>query len=316
MLDSIDLTSLAALNALLQESSVSGAARRLGLSTPAVSHALARLRQRFDDPLLVRAGRAMVLTPRAEQLRPLVSDAILAAERVFADKPDFAPERMKRELRVSATDYVLRMFGTRLDAVIRARAPGLELLFLPNASNDPELLRTGETDLTIGIYGDLPPELKTRKVITDRFVCVVRRGNPLVDAPLTLEQFVALEHIQVAPRGRRGGYVDELLAKQGLRRRVTRAVPFFSAALDLVANSDRILTISERIARLSAPELDLELHEPPLPLEPFALSLVWHPRFDADPGHAWLREQFLNLDAAPHTSARRSLSKTDPTGRR
>jgi DNA-binding transcriptional LysR family regulator len=129
-----------------------------------------------------------------------------------------------------------------------------------------------------------------------------------------------LEHIQIAPRGRPGGYVDELLAARGLSRRVARAVPYFSAALQMVASSDRILTVSERIARLAAPTLGLTVVEPPLPLEPFALSMVWHPRFDADPAHRWIREQLLDVsrekDGLVHRSARKRLSRSDPTGRR
>lgn len=319
MIEPNDLAALATLDALLQEVSVTRAARRLGLSTPAVSHALSRLRDRFDDPLLVRAGRSMVLTPRAEALKPVVHDAIAAAGRVFADDDDFAPERMRREMTLSVTDYVLLVFGGAFDEAVRAEAPGLDLRFIPNAVDDAERLRAGETDLAVGIYGELPPELKTRPLITDRFVCVVRRRHPLVKRRLTLDQFAALEHIQVAPRGRPGGYVDEMLAERGMKRRVARAVPYFQVALELVASSDRVLTVSERIARRLAPALELDIHEPPLPLEPFALSLVWHPRFDADQGHRWLRERLLtvtqSMDARAHERPRHRLSPRDPNAK-
>jgi DNA-binding transcriptional LysR family regulator len=295
MLEPNDLPSLATLHALLEEVSVSNAARRLGLSTPAVSHALARLRERFDDPLLVRAGRRMVLTPRAEALAPIVRDAIAAAGRVFAEEPDFSPERMRRQLTVSATDYVLLVFGAALDEVTRTKAPGLDLRFVPNAVDDAERLRAGTSDLAIGIYEALPPELRTRPIIGDRLVCVVRSGHPRVRRRLTLDQFLALEHVQIAPRGQPGGSLDDALAARGLTRRVARAVPYFRVALELVAHSDRVLTVSERIARALAPSLGLTVYEPPLRLEPFTLSLVWHPRFDADRGHAWLRERLVEV---------------------
>lgn len=318
MLEPSDLSSLAALDALLQEVSVSRAARRLGLSTPAMSHALARLRERFGDPLLVRAGRTMVLTPRAEALQAAVHEAVQAASRIFTEEPDFDPERMRRTLRVSVTDYVLTIFGVAFDEAVRASAPGLDLRFIPNAVDDPERLRTGETDLAIGIYGELPPELKTRPIISDRLVCVVRHGHPVVKRRLTLPHFLTLEHIQVAPRGQPGGYVDELLEARGEKRRVARTVPYFRAALDLVASSDRILTVSERIARALAPSLGLDVLEPPLPLEPFVLSMVWHPRLDADPGHRWLRERLLEvtqaMEALAHPRGRRRLGRRDPTG--
>lgn len=312
---------LGTLDALLSEVSVSGAARRLGLSTPAVSHALARLRERFGDPLLVRAGRSMVLTPRAEALKPRVRDAIAAAGQVFRPEGELDPRTMARALTVSMTDYVLLVFGAALDEALREGAPGLDLRVIPNAVDDAERLRAGDTDLAIGIYGELPPELKTRPIITERLVCVVREGHPRIGRRrrLTLEQFVEMEHVQVAPRGRPGGYLDGLLAERGLSRRVARAVPYFHVALELTASSDRVLTVSERIARRLGPALGLVVLEPPLPLEPFALSMVWHPRFDADAGHAWFRQRLVEvteaLDAMAHHAPRRRLGRSDPTTR-
>ena len=312
-----DLAALNTLHALLQESSVTRAARRLALSTPAVSHALARLRERFDDPLLVRAGRMMVLTPFAERLKPLVADAVSAAQLVYREQGAFNPTQMQRTFTVSATDYVLLVFGARFDAAVASGAPHLNLRFVPNAADDARRLRESETDIAIGIYGELPPELKTRAIITDRFVCVVRDGHPTIGAKLTLDQFTAAEHIQIAPRGRPGGYLDELLHARGLRRRVARAVPYFQVALEMTASSDRVLTVSERIVHRLGPQLGVRVLEPPLPLEPFALSMVWHPRFDADPGHRWLRDQFVAvtkaMDGVQHDDARRNLSATDPT---
>lgn len=314
-----DLAALATLDALLQESSVSRAARRLGLSTPAVSHALARLRDRFDDPLLVRAGRHMVLTPRAEALKPQVRDAVEAAARVYEPGQTFDPARTDRAFTVNATDYIMVVFGSVLDEAMQREAPGIELRIVPNSVDDAERLRDGTSDLSIGIYGELPPELKTRAVITDRLVSVVREGHELTRGRVTLERWVGHPHIQVAPRGRPGGYVDDMLAARGLSRRVTRAVPYFQVALEMAARSDAVLTVSERIAARLGPGLGLVVLEAPLPLEPFALSMVWHPRFDADPGHRWLREQVVAatkaLDGMAHPSPRRRLDSTDPNAR-
>jgi DNA-binding transcriptional LysR family regulator len=315
-----DLASLATLDALLDEVSVTKAAERLGLTTPAVSHALARLRTRLADPLLVRAGREMVLTPRAVRLREPVKAAIAAAARVFDAEEAFVPARIRRSFTLSLTDYVLLVFGVAFDAALRAQAPGLDLRVVPNAVDDDERLRQGHTDLAVGIYGELPPELRTRAIITDRLICVTRRGHPRLGKGLTLERYVELDHIQVAPRGRPGGYVDEILAEHGRVRRVARAVPYFHAALELTAQSDLLLTVPERIARRAAASLDLQLFEPPLPLRPYALSMVWHPRFDGDAGHAWLREQLASVaareDAGGHALPRRRLSRKDPTGGR
>ncbi|MEO7730475.1 MAG: LysR family transcriptional regulator [Kofleriaceae bacterium] len=281
------------LDALLQEGSVSGAARRLALSTAAVSHALAKIRERIGDPLLVRAGRAMVLTPRALALKPAVRAALVAAERALVVDRPFAPAELDRGFVIHASDHVLTVLGVELDRMVAAAAPRVTLRFVANQEDDAARLREGAADLAIGIYDRLPPELRTRQLLTDRFVCVVRADHPGVGRRLTLAQFVALSHIQVAPRGKPGGYVDDVLRERGLERRVARAVPFFLAALRLTAQTDHVLTISERIATIMAPCLGLRVLEPPLPLRPYALALLWHPRLDADPAHRWLRETLI-----------------------
>ena len=285
-----DLALLGTLDALLQEGSVTGAARRLGLSTPATSHALARIRERIGDPLLVRAGRAMVLTPRARALRDKVHAAIAAAESALEPDRPFAPAELTRSFTILATDHVLTVLGVELDAAVAAAAPQARLRFLPNTPDDAAALRDGTADLAVGIYAKLPPELRTRKLLTDRFACVVRDRHPRVKKRISLADYIALEHVQVAPRGQPGGVIDDLLAERGHRRHVACAVPFFLAALRLVARTDYVLTISHRIATVMAPCLDLRVLDPPLRLEPYTLSLLWHPRFDADPAHAWLRD--------------------------
>jgi DNA-binding transcriptional LysR family regulator len=289
-MEASSLAMLATLDALLQEVSVTRAARRLGLSTPATSHALARIRAQLGDPLLVRAGRHMVLTPRAEAMRPRVRSAVEQAAQALAPDRPFAAAALARGFTVHASDYVLTVLGVGLDRIVHAEAPAVDLRFIANTADDPGALRDGAADLSIGIYGDLPPELKTQVLLTDRFVCVVRRDHPAVDKRLSLDRFLALSHIQVAPRGRPGGYVDDVLAERGHARRVARAVPFFLAALRLAAATDYVLTISERVARIMAPCLGLRILEPPLALRPYALRLVWHPRYDGDPAHAWLRD--------------------------
>jgi DNA-binding transcriptional LysR family regulator len=315
-----DVALLAPLDALLQEVSVTRAARRMGISTPAMSHTLARLREQLGDPLLVRAGRQMVLTPRAEGMREKVRRAL--GEAVLALEPErpFSPRELRRSVVIHASDHVLTVLGVDLDRLVHRQAPELQLRFVPNTPDDPGALREGSADLSVGIYGDLPPELRTRLLLTDRFVCVVRTGHPAIKRRLSLAQFVALEHVQVAPRGKPGGYLDDQLAERGLQRRVVLAVPFFLAALRLTAETDYVLTISERIARVMAPCLGLRILEPPLELRPYGLRLVWHPRFDRDAGHQWLREQLLQAakQAAgdQHADARTSLDDHRPRGRR
>ncbi len=292
-MDSNDLGLLVALDALLQEGSVTKAAARIGLSTPAMSHALARIRERLGDPILVRSGRAMVLTPRAESLRPRVRSVIAEGQGVFAEEGPFVPERLERTFVVRATDYVLTVLGLTVDRILSSKAPRAALHFVPNAADDASVLRDGGCDLAVGIYAELPPEMRTRQLLTDRFVCLVRKDHPSVGRRLSLEQFVRLPHIQVAPRGKPGGYVDDVLAERGLSRRVARAVPYFVTAVRMVAQTDYVLTVSERIALALAPSLGLVVHEAPLPLEPYALNLVWHPRLDEDMAHRFVREAFV-----------------------
>jgi DNA-binding transcriptional LysR family regulator len=285
-----------------------------------MSHALARIRERLGDPLLVRAGRDMVLTPRAEALRPRVRSAVAQASQALEPERPFSPAELARPFVIHASDYVLTILGVELDAIVRAEAPKVTLRFVPNTADDAAVLREGGADLSIGIYGELPPEMKTRVLLTDRFVVVVRDEHPTVKKRLGLEQYLALDHVQVAPRGKPGGYVDDVLAERGLARRVARAVPFFLAALRLTAATDHALTVSERVARLVGPSLGLRILDPPIALEPYALKVIWHPRFDGDPGHEWLRDALQRAARAgagdAHPNPRTSLSRPAPKKRR
>lgn len=308
----MDLSLLPLLDALLQEGSVTRAAARVGLSTPAASHALARIREQLQDELLVRAGRTMVLTPRAVELRGKVHELVSEAASVLAPEARFEPALLERSFHLRATDHFLGVLGTELDRAVQREAPKATLRFSPNTTDDVTPLRTGEVDVAIGIYGELPPELRTRLLFTDRFVSVLRAGHPAARR-LTLERFVALEHVQIAPRARPGGMLDALLADLGHSRRIARAVPYFLAGLLLVAETDYVMTLSERLARGLASKLGLEVVETPVEIPPYALSMIWHPRNDRDAAHRWLRERLVESArrAAPevHPGARRRLSK-------
>lgn len=316
-MESSDLGLLVSLDALLQEGSVTGAARRVGLSTPAMSHALARIRERLGDPILVRSGRGMLLTPRAVALKPRVHEVVGEARRALEPERPFVPGELERTFVVHATDYVLTVLGGTVDRLLREEAPKACLRFVPNTPDDAALLRDQGSDLAVGIYGALPQEMRRRQLLTDRFVVVVRKGHPAVGKRLTLEQFAALSHVQVAPRGKPGGYLDDVLRERGLTRSVARAVPYFLTALQLVAEAPYVLTMSERLAKRYADSLELELLEVPVKLRPYALSLVWHPRLDGDAGHRFLRDVFLRaareVAGERHADARTHLDATDPT---
>jgi DNA-binding transcriptional LysR family regulator len=312
-----DLGLLVTLDALLQEGSVTRAARRVGLSTPAMSHALSRIRERLGDELLVRAGRGMVLTPRAEALKARVHAVVNEARQTLEPERTFSSAELNKSYFVLASDYVLTILGLAVDQLLRDEAPRCALRFVPNGPDDPTQLREGGADLAIGIYGDLPQEMRSRVLLTDRFVVVVREDHPGVGKRLSLEQFLRLQHLQVAPRGRPGGYLDDVLRERGLTRHVARAVPYFLHGLYVTSKTDYVLTISERVALQMAPSLGLRILEPPVELQPYALSLVWHPRFDGDPGHRFVRETFVRAAKASaadiHQGARVRLDPSDPT---
>jgi DNA-binding transcriptional LysR family regulator len=291
-MESRDLSLLLTLDALLQEENVTLAAKRLGLSTPAASHALARIRERLGDPVLVRAGRSMVLTPRAEQLRPLVRSLVEDAARVMSAAVPFAPSGLTRTFTIFTTDHVLLVLGPAVDRILREEAPDVCLRFLPSVMEDWIPLRDGVADLSVCILGHFPAEFRTRQLFTDRFVCVVRADHPRVGKRLTLDEYLALDHIVVSPLGHRSG-VDAVLAERGLERRVRRIVPFFNSGLLLAAATDYALTVSDRAALALAGTLGLRIVEPPLPLSSYSLNLLWHPRLENEPANRWLREVFV-----------------------
>jgi DNA-binding transcriptional LysR family regulator len=299
-MESRDLSLLLTLDALLQEANVTLAARRLGLSTPATSHALARIRERLGDPVLVRAGRKMVLTPRAEELRPQVRSLVEDATRVMSAAVPFSPRGLSRTFTVFTTDHVLLVLGPALDRILREEAPDVCLRFLPSVMEDWIPLRDGVADLSVCILGHFPPEFRTRQLFTDRFVCVVRRDHPAAGRRLTLDRYLALDHIVVSPLGR-PSHVDAVLAERGLERRIRRIVPFFNAGLLMAASTDDVLTVSDRAAEALAPTLGLRIVEPPLPLAPYSLNLLWHPRLENEPANRWLRDVFVRAatDALP-----------------
>lgn len=296
-MESRDLSLLVTLDALLQEGSVTLAAKRLGLSTPATSHALARIRERFGDPILVRAGRRMVLTPRGEELRPLVRSLVEEASRVIGAATQFTPRTLDRTFTIFTTDHVLLVLGPALDRILRDEAPGVSLRFLPSVVDDWIPLREGTADLSVCILGHFPPEFRTRRLFNDRFVCVVRKDHPRVGRRLTLDQYLGLEHVVVSPLGLPSS-VDAVLAQRKLQRTIRRVVPFFLSGLHMAATTDYALTVSDRAATALAPSFGLRLVEPPLPLSPYSLNLLWHPRLENEPANRWLRDVFVRAAKA------------------
>lgn len=293
----LDLNLLVALDALLAEGNVTRAAQRLGLSQPAMSHALNRLRALLDDPILVRTPRGMVPTPRAEELAPAIRAALDDIDRALRGRPAFDPSTSTRSFTIAAVDHGELVILPPLLARIAVEAPGIDLLVRPLRLDLIESeLESGAVDLAFGVLnaGDNFATFRQR-LFHESFVCLVRADHPTVGETLTLDEFVALDHALVGPRGRRGGFVDTELQKLGLTRRVALMVPHFLVAPMVLAKSDLILTVPERIARAFAAILPLRVVPTPLPLKGFDVSQLWHERQSHDAAHAWLRGLIVEI---------------------
>jgi DNA-binding transcriptional LysR family regulator len=289
-LASVDLNLLVSLELLLDEGSVRGAARRAHVTPSAMSHTLGRLRTLFDDELLVRAGRGMVATPRATALREPVKELLAQARGILDEARRFDPARLRRRFRVVCTDHVSTVLQRPLEALLQAEAPGVDLLVAPLVPESMADLRRGTVDASVGVFPDAPPETRMQRLFSDRFVTVFRPDHPrLATGEVGLDAFLAEAHVLVAPRGTAEGRVDRVLRDLGHERRIARAFPSFLAALWHVAESDHLLTVSERLARAVAPRLPLRMVPTPLDLEDYAIVLAWHPRLDKAVEDVWFR---------------------------
>lgn len=284
-----DLNLLFTLDVLLQEGSVAGAARRLRLSASAMSRALARLRETTGDPLLVRAGRGLVPTPCAlalrEQVRQLVQDSV----EVLQPAEVLNLQQLQRTFTLRNREGFVENFGAALVERVAAQAPGVRLCFEQKTERDSAALREGLADLETGVVGPtLAPELRAQALFSDRFVSVVRQGHPLAGQLHELQPYIAGRHIGVAHRTGGQEAVDLALERLGLQRQVDLSVGSFSAALALARATDYIANVPERHTH----SLREGMHSAALPVQvaAFSVSLIWHPRYSADPAHRWLRD--------------------------
>jgi len=283
-----DLNLLFTLDVLLQEGSVARAARRLKLSPSAMSRSLARLRRATGDPLLVRAGRGLVASPRAMELRGSVGQLVHAAELTLrpADKLDL--EQLERTFAIRASEGFVENFGARLLACVSKAAPRARLHFLHKLDKTSGPLRDGSVDLETGVIDKaIGPEVRAQALFRDRYVGVVRIGHPLTKGKVTPARYAAAAHVLVSRRDDEMAHVDDALAELGLKRQIATIVGGYSAALALARASDLVATVHERhTGNMFAGMYAFQL---PLPILPFTVSLLWHPRLDGDPAHRWLR---------------------------
>ena len=283
-----DLNLLVTLNVVLDEGSVARAAQRLRLSPSAMSRALARLRETTGDPLLVRAGRGLVPTPRALEIRERASQLVQDAEAVLRPAEKLNLTGLVRTFTLRTSEGFVENFGPKLIARVDQEAPGVRLCFVQKADKDSAPLRSGTVDLETGVVEKTTAqELRVQALFRDRLIAVVRIGHPLSKGKITPSRYAAGRHIYVSRQGLDKGPIDEALQKVDLKREIITIVGGFATALALARASDLIATVPE----LHTGILRTGMHSFPLPVSTpeFTVSLLWHPRLDADIAHRWLR---------------------------
>ena len=311
-MDTLDLNLLVTLDVLLAEGSVVGAAKRLRLSASAMSRALARLREATGDPLLVRAGRGLVPTPRALELRGRVRQVVVDAEAVLRPALKLDLPSLVRTFAIRSTEGFAETFGATLIERVSKEAPFVQLSFLPKPDKDSAPLRDGSVDLETGVISRMMgPEIRAVGLFRDRFVGVVRRGHRLSKGRMTPQRYVAARHVAIERRGLRAAMVDEALERVGLARNAVATVGGFGAAIALARASDLVATVPEKhTAGLCE---GMQRFKLPVPVEDFTISLFWHPRLDADPAHRWLRSLVVDVCKARAGEPGRRLPRADRT---
>ena len=293
-----DLNLLFALDALLAEKNVTRAARSLHLSASAMSRTLTRLRAATGDPLLVRAGRQMVLTPYAEGIRERTQNIVQEARSLLRPSPaalDFST--LHRTLTIRVNEAFVEAFGVPLIAEVTALAPFVRLHFSSKPEKNAEYLRNGSADLEIGVLEEMGPEIRVQALFRDRYVGVVKKGHPLdLKQDVTIEQYAAFGHV-VAPYGRQTiDTLDAAIALAGLERTTVAVVPSFPAALAVARASDLVALLPASFVNTQpAAAVSVYAFELPVATEGFTVSQMWHPRLENDPVHRWLRQLVLRM---------------------
>jgi DNA-binding transcriptional LysR family regulator len=289
-LHALDLNLLVVFDQLMRQRQVSRAAEQLGVTQPAVSNALARLRRHLGDPLFVRTAAGMQPTPRAQALAAPVAEALAQLRAALSQRDDFTPATSTRQFRIGMTDIGEIYFLPWLLRTLAERAPGVTLSTVRNtAVNLAEELAAGQVDLAIGLLPQLKGGFFKRQLFNQRYVCLMRRGHPLARRTLDSAGYLGAEHVVVVSPGTGHGQVDEGLRRQGLARRVRLTVPHFVAIGHLLADTDLLATVPERLAESLATPFGLVARPMPIALPEAAISVFWHARQHKDAANRWLR---------------------------
>jgi DNA-binding transcriptional LysR family regulator len=273
----------------LRRERTTAVAERLGLSQSAISHALARLRDIFGDPLFLRRSDGLTPTRRARELAPKIRNLMRLTQEAVSGPPSFDPASSQRVFRLAANDLAATLFGPPLLQRLEAEAPGSRLTTrFAVGAEALDGLRRDDTDVAIGRFYEKPDSFSSSLLLQESFVVVARRDHPAIGASLDLETYVRLDHVLVSFAGKLTGVADQALAFRGLQRRVRVSVPMYLAAFAMVSRSDLIATVPMRLASRLAVEFRLKVLAPPLAIEGFPVSLVWYNSARVDPGLDWL----------------------------
>jgi DNA-binding transcriptional LysR family regulator len=291
-----DLNLLVALDILLEEQSVAAAARRLNLSAPAMSRTLSRIRTTVGDPILVRAGRKLVPTARALELRELVRKTSESAIGLLQPSSVETLENLERQFTIRANDVFAAAYGGRLLAALRVKAPKVSLRLRTETDQDDEALREGRIDLWIGATNALDPEVRVQTLFSTHFLALADKDHPIFDGEITAERFAAYEHINISRRGVNAGPIDARLMDLGLSRTIAMVAPTFVVGMFALPGSKLIMPAPEHMVwGLAGLDSRIRAFQIPLMLDHFAMRQAWHPRLDNDAVHRWLRSTVLDV---------------------
>ena len=294
-MQSLDLNLLIALNALLAEESVTGAAEKLRLTPSALSRSLSRIRSALGDPVLVQAGRKLVPTLRALEIKPQIQALLQEAQTLFQPLSPLDPKKLERTFTIRSADFGVAFLGRALSKKIAGLAPKVILRFLAEGEEDVADLREGIVDLDIGVFSQDGPEIRTQKLFDDVYVGIARKDHPFLKRTMTVARFCEAEHLVVSRRGKIRVLIDKALAKQGQSRQVTRVVPYVMAAIWMCVDSDYVTMVPQCVADQFVSILPLKKFRLPIELPRITIAQSWHPRMDKDPAHRWLREQIQGI---------------------
>ena len=295
----LDVNLLIALDALLEEGSVTGAAERLNLSSPAVSRTLGRLRRATGDQILVRSGRGMTPTPRAVAMRAQVHLLVQQAQDLLSPVRAVDLSTVVRTFTLRWHDAIINAAGGPLLAAVRGKAPNVRLRFIAEPAADTEDLRRGQVDLEAGGSEPTQPDISYERIAEDRLVVVMRPGHPLADeaTPFGPAEYLSAAHVTVSRRGRLRDAVDGVLGEDTARRDVVASAPTAVAALHLVRDNDVLAVVAQRASQDLLARFDLRTRPFPYAVPPVGLYISWHRRYDDDPAHQWLRRELTTIVA-------------------